>query len=81
MLSIISLLTKIKKNDVYFDNVDEKWHVENRNRFFLTKAEAEAEAESIFKLIMFTKIAEELGLNYGYDGKKIEIYLGVDKNG
>lgn len=75
VLDIISTLTKLTRKNVYFDQFDNKWHIKDSYKWFDTEEEALQEILKAQQLDILQSVAETLNLNYGYDGKKIEIYL------
>lgn len=73
MVEIIHELTGIERQEVYFDDIDNKWHIEGSLKWFDTKAEAEKEAEAIYVLRLFARLAETVGTDYSYNGKELII--------
>lgn len=75
LLDVVSELAGLKPYNVYFDNFDKKWHIEGYLMFFNSIDEANKEAEKLLKIDIISKVAEILNLDYGYDGKVINIEI------
>lgn len=77
LLDVVSELAGLKPYNVYFDNFDKNWHIDNECslKFFHSKDEADKEAEKLLYLDIISKVAETLSLDYGFDGKVVNISI------
>ena len=72
---MIRKILDIKRRDVYFEVMDGKWHIENSLMAFDSKREAENKADAMYNLSLLTRIAEMMGMDYGFNGEDFTVHI------
>jgi hypothetical protein len=77
ILDVIKAISDLTRYEVYFDEIDKKWHIdfEGALQFFDSKDEAEKTVDKMMCLAIISKVANALNLDFGFDGKIVTIKI------